>query len=89
MDAFFDLVRTEVDYRVRAVLGHFFLVHIHPYADGNGRTARFVMNASLVSGGGKWIVIPVDSRARYMKSLETASVEGKIGDFLAMLGMRF
>lgn len=85
MDAFFDLVRTEKDYRVRAVLGHFFFVHIHPYADGNGRTARFIMNASLVVGGGKWTVIPVAARERYMKSLEVASVEGKIGDFLSLL----
>ena len=87
MDAFFDLVRTEKDYRVRAVLGHFFFVHIHPYADGNGRTARFIMNASLVVGGGKWTVIPVAARERYMKSLEVASVEGKIGDFLSLLSL--
>lgn len=85
MDAFLDLVRTEKDYRVRAVLGHFFFVHIHPYSDGNGRTARFIMNASLVAGGGRWTVIPVDSRERYMKSLEIASVEGKIKDFLSLL----
>ena len=85
MDAFLDLVRTEKDYRVRAVLGHFFFVHIHPYSDGNGRTARFIMNASLVAGGGRWTVIPVDSRERYMKSLESASVEGKIKDFLSLL----
>ena len=43
------------------------------------------MNASLVAGGGRWTVIPVDSRERYMKSLEIASVEGKIKDFLSLL----
>jgi len=85
METFFDLVRTEKDYRVRAILGHFFFVHIHPYPDGNGRTARFIMNASLVAGGGKWIVIPVEMRDRYMKSLETASVGGKIDDFVSLL----
>ena len=85
MDAYFDLVRSEKDYRVRAVLGHFFFVHIHPYADGNGRTARFIMNASLVAGGGRWTVIPVDVRERYMRSLEVASVEGKINEFLSLL----
>lgn len=83
MEVFFDLVRTEPDYRIRALLGHFFFVHVHPYADGNGRTARFIMNAALVSGGGRWTVIPVEARDRYMQSLETASVTGKIEDFVA------
>ena len=36
---------------VRAVLGHFFFVYIHPYMDGNGRMGRFVLNAMLASGG--------------------------------------
>lgn len=85
MEAFFDLLRSERDYRIRALLGHFFFVHIHPYADGNGRTARFIMNAALVAGGGRWIVIPVEMRTRYMQSLETASVNGKIEDFIAFI----
>jgi len=85
MEAFYDLIRTEPDYRVRALLGHFFLVHIHPYADGNGRTARFVMNAALVAGGGRWTVIPVEARERYMASLETASVSSKIEDFVTLV----
>jgi len=85
MDAFFNLVQTEKDYRVRAILGHFFFVHIHPHPDGNGRTARFIMNASLVTGGGRWIVIPVAMRDRYMKSLERASVDGQIEDFVSLL----
>ena len=85
MAAFFDLLLSEQDYRVRALLGHFFFVHIHPYADGNGRTARFIMNATLVSGGGRWIVIPVEMRNRYMQSLETANVSGNIEDFAAFI----
>lgn len=85
MESFFDLVRTEKDYRIRAILGHFFFVHVHPYADGNGRTARFIMNASLVASGGRWIVIPVAAREHYMKSLESASVDGRIEEFVALL----
>lgn len=34
---------------VRAVLGHFFFVYIHPYMDGNGRLGRFLMNALFAS----------------------------------------
>lgn len=82
MEALHDLVRTEPDPRVRAILGHFFFVHIHPYADGNGRTARFIMNVSLISSGYRWKVIPVERRDDYMLSLEKASVTGEIDDFV-------
>ncbi len=85
MEVFLDLFRNEPDAIVRAVLGHFFLVHIHPYSDGNGRAARFVMNASLVSGGYTWKVVKVDSRDRYMSALETASVSGDITAFTSFV----
>ena len=85
MDAFLDLLRSEPDDRVRAILGHFFFVYIHPYADGNGRTARFIMNAALVAGGGHWLVIPITSRDRYMASLESASTANRIEDFATFL----
>lgn len=39
-----ELLESEGNDIVRAVLGHFFFVYIHPYMDGNGRTARFLMN---------------------------------------------
>jgi Fic family protein len=38
---------------VRAVLGHQLFGYIHPYPDGNGRMARFLMNVLLASGGSK------------------------------------
>ncbi len=85
MEAFLDLFRNEPDTIVRAVLGHFFLVHIHPYSDGNGRAARFVMNASFVSGGYAWKVVKVDSRDKYMSALETASVTGDITAFASFV----
>ena len=81
MGAFLDLIRTKSEPLVQAILGHFFFVHIHPYADGNGRTARFIMNAALVSSGFAWKVIPVEQRREYMSALETASVYGDISDF--------
>lgn len=36
---------------VRALLGHFFLVTIHPFGDGNGRVSRLVEAATLYQGG--------------------------------------
>ena len=88
MPAFFDQLREEDEPAVRAVLGHFFFVYIHPYFDGNGRMGRFLMNAMMASGGYPWTVIPVAQRARYMAALESASVKQDIkpfADFLAEL----
>lgn len=44
MPVLMELLESEDNVIVRAVLGHFFFVYIHPYMDGNGRTARFLMN---------------------------------------------
>lgn len=81
MTALSSLMKEEANPFVRAVLGHFFFVYIHPYMDGNGRTARFVMNSQLVTAGYPWIVVPLERRDEYMRSLEIASVEENIGPF--------
>jgi len=81
MPILFELLESEPNAGVRTVLGHFIFVYIHPYMDGNGRMARFLMNVMLASGGFPWTVIPVEERDRYMASLEKASVEGNIEPF--------
>jgi hypothetical protein len=85
MPALFDMLRTEAEPAVRAVLGHFVFVYIHPYMDGNGRMGRFLMNAMLASGGYSWTVIPVERRDDYMAALEAASVRQEIGPFAALV----
>jgi len=79
--AFFELLTNEKHAGVRVVLGHFFFVYIHPYIDGNGRMARFLMNTMLASGNYPWTVIPVERRDEYMKALEEASVNNNIEPF--------
>jgi hypothetical protein len=85
MPVLFDLLEAETDARVRAVLGHFMFVYIHPYMDGNGRIARFIMNTMLVSGGYPWTILPVEQRKAYLSALERASVQGDIRDFATFL----
>jgi hypothetical protein len=85
MPAFFDHLRDETEPAVRVVLGHFVFVNVHPYADGNGRMGRFLMNAMLASGGYPWTVIPLAQRTRYMDALESASVEQDIRPFVDLL----
>ena len=86
MPVLFELLEAEPEAAVRAVLGHFVFVFIHPYMDGNGRMGRFLMNAMLASGGYPWTVIPVEQRERYMQALEEASVRQNIIPFATFLG---
>ena len=85
MPILFELLQCEPDVSVRAVLGHFIFVYIHPYMDGNGRMGRFLMNVMLASGGYPWTVIPVEERNTYMESLEKASVERDIEAFASYI----
>ena len=85
MPALFDLIAEEPSTAVRAVLGHFCFVFIHPYMDGNGRMARFLMNALLASGGYPWTIIRVEWRDRYIAALDAASSGGDIGPFAQFL----
>jgi len=85
MPAFFSLLKDEEEPAVKAVLGHFFFVYIHPYIDGNGRMGRFLMNAMLAGGGYPWTVIPLETRNDYMATLEEASVRKNIEPFSGFL----
>jgi len=85
MPALFTLLKDEKETAVRAVLGHFFFVYIHPYVDGNGRMGRFLMNAMLAGGGYPWTVIPLETRNDYMAALEEASVRKNIEPFSRFL----
>jgi hypothetical protein len=85
MPSLFDLLAKEKESAVRAVLGHFIFVFIHPYGDGNGRIGRFLMNAMLASGGYPWTVVKVDDRNRYREVLGHASYGGDIRPFAQFL----
>jgi Fic family protein len=53
---------------------HYRLVSIHPFADGNGRTARLLMNLLLIRAGYPPVAIRPEDRAAYLAALETAQV---------------
>ncbi len=88
MPALFDLLEKEAEPRVRAVLGHWLFGYIHPYPDGNGRMARFLMNVMLASGGYPWTVIRVEDRNAYLSALDHASIDADIRPFAAFVAER-
>ena len=88
MPALFDLLEKETEPGVCAVLGHWLFGYIHPYPDGNGRMARFLMNAMLASGGYPWTIIRVKARDAYLKALDSASIYMDINPFSAFVAKR-
>ena len=85
MPVFFDLLENEPEPSVRAVLGHWLFGYVHPYPDGNGRMARFLMNVMLASGGYPWTVIRVEDRKVYLGALDRASIDTDIEPFCIFL----
>ena len=81
MQALLACLAEEPDSFVQAVLGHWLFGYVHPYMDGNGRMARFLMNVMLAGGGYPWTVIRLEDRTAYMAALEQASVASDIGPF--------
>jgi len=69
---------------VRAAELHYNLVAIHPFEDGNGRTARLMMNALLLQHGYPLCVIPVERRKEYLAALDEANA-GKTEGFARLV----
>lgn len=69
----------------RAARVHGEFVKIHPFVDGNGRTARLLMNLELMKAGFPAAVLPVQSRLAYYEALDTAHCQGDYAPFVELL----
>lgn len=65
-----------------ATITHAKLTWIHPFEDGNGRTARAIMNFILMKKGYPMFFIPFEKKEEYYKSLETAD-KGDYKEYVA------
>jgi len=63
-----------------AALSHAKLTWIHPFEDGNGRTARTIMNFILTKKGYPMFFIPFEKREEYYQSLDIAD-KGKYKEY--------
>ena len=64
-----------------AFMAHRRLVDIHPFNDGNGRTARLLMNLILIRGGYPPIAVRPEDRPDYIRALQQSQAGQGSGSF--------
>ncbi len=72
-----------------AALAHLRFVTIHPFADGNGRISRLIMNFALRRAGYPMFNIEARDRAAYYNALERSQLRSEEGIFAAWLFRRY
>jgi hypothetical protein len=69
----------------RALMTMFVVSEVHPFLDGNGRTARIAMNAELTAGKLSRIIIPTIYREDYLLPLKALSNNSDPDPFTRMM----
>lgn len=64
---------------------HVDFIGIHPFVDGNGRTARLLMNFELMRCGFLLVIIPVEQRLTYYDALDTVYTRGDYSLFIELV----
>lgn len=79
--------KAEVNHHVieRAAMLHTIFVGIHPFIDGNGRTARLLLNLELMKNGYPPVIIKVENRLAYYDALDKAHTKRDFGDFISIV----
>ncbi len=68
-----------------AAFSHLQIAKIHPFLDGNGRTARLVLNFQLIKHGYLPVSIPVKKQKEYFNALEEYKVNTNIQAFVDLI----
>lgn len=78
-------LRTAPDTPQAAFTAHRWLVDIHPFNDGNGRTARLLMNLILLRGGYPPVSVRIEDRPAYVRALQQSQAGQGTESFDALL----
>ena len=65
----------------QAITAHFKFVSIHPFIDGNGRTARLLLNLLLLKNGCYPIIIRPRDRKNYLKTIEKGQLKADLTSY--------
>jgi hypothetical protein len=81
----FDLISTVRSPFHRAIFMMFLVAEVHPFADGNGRIARIMMNAELHHSSEVRIIIPTVYRNDYLSALRAGTHNSSFDPLIATL----
>lgn len=81
----FEMLRSLGEPFKRAAFVMFLVAEVHPFDDGNGRVARLMMNAELISGRQRRIFIPTSYGEDYLLALRALSRQAVAEPLLRML----
>jgi Fic family protein len=67
---------------------HFRLTAIHPFGDGNGRTARLLINLMLIRAGYPPVAVRPEDRKAYLDARERGSLAENLSPFQSFMHER-
>jgi hypothetical protein len=81
----FERIRALPHPLAQAIMTMFVVAEVHPFSDGNGRTARLAMNCMLSAGALSRIIIPTVYREDYLLPLKALSHNRIAGPLISVL----
>ncbi len=86
MDDFIKWLHCTKEHPVKiAADAHIKLVMIHPFVDGNGRSARLLMDLILMQSGFPPAIIKVEDKLAYIRSISKAEMSGDYSDYYQII----
>jgi hypothetical protein len=69
----------------RAVFAMFLVSEVHPFADGNGRLTRILMNSEFTAAGEQRIIVPIAARHDYLNALRGMTHNANADSYLRVM----
>jgi Fic family protein len=87
MQEFIQWLETQQDTQPVSVAAnaHFKLVSIHPFVDGNGRTARLLSNLILLINGYPMAIIRNEERSEYLDAVQLGQTKGDLEIYYSLV----